>query len=249
MTITQINTATQPSVIAPKPKNALVHGVYATDHTLPWESADDLEHLHQELRKEWDPQGATEEETVLSLCRYMWLKRRVMRSAQFAARKDPFVVELEKAGAKNWDDVESFLQKKAAADDGVIAKVHSTLDQLKTAAEEASSLMTVKDKDTQTIYQSVMNVKSLFEKTVVPVYGEVYKKRPDTNNPVEDSYHPDFLEKIVRLDASLDARIDKMLNRLVSTKEFKRLNQATQPKSVANSSIAPPVLEAKKNKS
>ena len=67
MTITQINTAAQPSVIAPKPKNALVHGVYATDITLPWESGDNLEQLPKTFARNGTRKGQPRRKQY---CRY-----------------------------------------------------------------------------------------------------------------------------------------------------------------------------------
>jgi hypothetical protein len=43
-------------------KNALVHGVYAEDVLLPWESREDLEKLLADLREEFGPDGRMEEE-------------------------------------------------------------------------------------------------------------------------------------------------------------------------------------------
>jgi hypothetical protein len=254
MTITQINTAAQPSVIAPKPKNALVHGVYATDITLPWESGDDLEQLHQDLRKEWDPQGATEEETVLSLCRYIWLKRRVMRSAQFTARKDPVVLEFEKLAAgtktKTWEEVESLQRDHAISNQGLIADVKKTVEALRISAEKGESMLSVSNPEMSAIHHQVVSTRTFIEKILLPNLIDFKKKYiGNASIAIEQSYNPDYLDKITRLEALLDARIDKILQRLVSTKEFKRIIQATQPQPVANSSIAPPVLEAKINKS
>ncbi len=83
---------------------------------------------------------------------------------------------------------------------------------------------------------------------MMPVYGKLYdrcygrKTRTergddlylDVKTTVEKAYHPDYLEKIIRLDASIDTRIDKTLSRLVSIKEYKRLIKPAANKHIAN---------------
>jgi hypothetical protein len=48
-------------------RNALVHGLYAKDVLLPWDSKDDFEKLHEDLKAEFSPRGRAEEEAVLDL--------------------------------------------------------------------------------------------------------------------------------------------------------------------------------------
>ena len=58
-------------------------------------------------------------------------------------------------------------------------------------------------------------------KSLLPLLEQV-RQLPDTEGAFEKNYLPDALEKIVRLEASIDARINKVLARLVALKEFKR---------------------------
>ena len=44
-------------------KVALVHGLYASDIILPWESEEEFQRLFRELKEEWLPQGRQEFET------------------------------------------------------------------------------------------------------------------------------------------------------------------------------------------
>lgn len=64
-------------------KNALSHGVYSKDVVLPFESQSDFEALVDDLRKEWHPNGRSEEEAVFDLAYVAWLKWRVRKWAQF----------------------------------------------------------------------------------------------------------------------------------------------------------------------
>ena len=243
-------------------KVALVHGLYASDIILPWESEEEFQHLFRELKEEWLPQGREEFETLLSLARLNWLKHRLMRSTQIAFRRDPLVAELEKSGAKTWSAVSQFMDEKAKVDDDLMTEAKATLKELKDATKNASALMTASNPDTQKIYRAIETVNDVYQKTVMSVYPEVfnklYRKNPgvDINEPgvtfadayslnpstlVEQAYHPDYLEKLVRLEASIDARIDKILQRLMTLKEYKRIVRESRPiKNISSPSIAPP---------
>jgi hypothetical protein len=56
---------------------------------------------------------------------------------------------------------------------------------------------------------------------LLPLLEQV-RKLPDAEGAFDKNYLPDELEKIVRLEAMIDARIGKVLTRLVNLKEFKR---------------------------
>ena len=246
-------------------KLPLVHGLYASDIVLWWESHEDFEQLFRELKSEWLPQGRQEMETMLSLARLNWLKHRLMRSTQIAFRRDPFLAELERAGAKTWADISAHMDEQAKGDDNLMTLVRENLQELKAATKAASALMTASDPDTQKIFSGVETVKDLFfkrENVYQQMFERVYQKKPgmDMNEPgvsfsdayslnpttlAEQAYHPDYLEKLVRLEASIDARIDKLLQRLTSIKEYKRIaREARLPKVVSSPPIAPPATKA-----
>jgi hypothetical protein len=46
-------------------RKPLVHGLYAKEVVLSWDSKDDFEKLHEDLRAEFFPCGRAEEEAVL----------------------------------------------------------------------------------------------------------------------------------------------------------------------------------------
>ena len=112
-------------------KVALVHGLYASDIILPWESEEDFQRLFRELKEEWLPHGRQEFETLLSLARLNWLKHRLMRSTQIAFRRDPLVAELEKSGAKLGRLFRQFMDEKAKVDDDLMTEAKATLKELK----------------------------------------------------------------------------------------------------------------------
>jgi hypothetical protein len=259
----QDETATQilvPSGRSRTGPNALVHGLYASDIIMLWESKEDFEQLWRELKQEWLPFGRQEFETVLSLAHMNWLKHRLMRTTQIAFRRDPFLSELQKQGVKTWAEVSNFIEQKATEEDTLQTEVMATVKELKNAVQQASKLMNASDPQTLDIYRAIESVRDSFSKHNGPLYqkafDKLYRKKPnapDPNEPgvtlsdvydenpatlIEQAYHPDYLAKLVRLEASIDARIDKILQRLIAMKEYKRIVKETR--FVKSSAITPP---------
>jgi hypothetical protein len=56
---------------------------------------------------------------------------------------------------------------------------------------------------------------------LLPLLEQV-RQLPDAEGAFDKNYLPEALEKVVRLEAMIDARITKVLARLVALKEFKR---------------------------
>jgi hypothetical protein len=225
-------------------RNALVHGIYSSEIVLSFESAEDFEQLHSDLKEEWSPRGRQEEETVLALARWNWIKYRLMRAQRMSFRKDPFVADLEKSGAKTWSEVENFVEQKATKEIDIMSEMKNTLKGLQDVSESASSLMratvaTANHADSVEIFRQVQGLEDMFCKFNNLGYEKVREKIPSTGrnlpNPIVDqAYHPEYLEKLIRLEASVDTRIDKLLQRLVSLKEYKRLARES------TKTIAPP---------
>jgi hypothetical protein len=61
----------------------------------------------------------------------------------------------------------------------------------------------------------------LVNKTMLPLLEKV-RQLPDAEGAFDKNYLPEALEKLLRLETLIDARISKVLARLVGLKEFKR---------------------------
>jgi hypothetical protein len=66
--------------------NALTHGAFAQELILPGESKREFKMLLESLVAEWSPNGALEEDAVLTLAKYIWAKRRIDRYHLLEAR-------------------------------------------------------------------------------------------------------------------------------------------------------------------
>ena len=227
---------------------------------MPWESKEEFEQLWRELKEEWLPIGRQEYETVLSLAHMDWLKHRLMRTTQIAFRRDPLLSELQKQGVKTWAEVSNFMEQKATEEDTLQTEVMATVKELKNAVQQASKLMTASNPQTLEIYRSIETIHELYSKNSLPVYqkafDKLYRKKPNAPDPnargvnfsdvydensatlIAQAYHPDYLAKLVRLEASIDARIDKILHRLMAMKEYKRIVKETR--FAKSPTIAPP---------
>jgi hypothetical protein len=58
---------------------------------------------------------------------------------------------------------------------------------------------------------------------------DAFEDRPNAEDSLRRAYSPEYLEPIIRLEAMIDARIDKALTRLVNLKEYKRLAATYSP--------------------
>jgi hypothetical protein len=210
-----------------KNRNAMVHGLYASEIILPWESEKEFERLHQELKEEWSPCGGMELETVFGLARLFWIKRRLMRTWDLAFRKDPLVQDIANSGKKSWAEIHNYLRDQAKADfnAGEAAKdLHCKMQAILQLLTEELGKRTGKGPDWDNIYKLHQEWQLYMGKIhkffLLPAKAE---HPPNRVQVLDRPYEPESLERIVRLEAALDARIDKTVARLVNLKEYKRL--------------------------
>lgn len=65
-----------------KTPNALKHGVFAAAAILPGENPREFHDLHASLIAEWTPDGATENEFVITMAQAVWAKRRRQKHSE-----------------------------------------------------------------------------------------------------------------------------------------------------------------------
>jgi len=104
-------------------RNALVHGLYAKDILLPWDSKDEFERLHAELKVEFMPHGRAEEETILDLALLHWQKHTLWRMRQTAVLKDPFTQDILETERKSWSGIRKRLRSRAKSERTVLGDV------------------------------------------------------------------------------------------------------------------------------
>jgi hypothetical protein len=216
-------------------RNALVHGLYARDLVLPWDSKDDFEKLHADLKAEFSPHGRAEEEAVLDLATLHWQKHTLWRMRKAAVLQDPFTADILQTRGKTWSAIRKGL--RAAAHDqrtllGAVEAEHTKMaSQVRRLQKE---LDTASDSEAVKVTEQKLDaLHRTIAKHVVPLLQSL-KQVPDAEQAFDAAYTIERMEKIVRLEAAFDARVAKVLARLVGLKEFKRTPAAGAPPALTN---------------
>ena len=223
-----VNTNEKKQSSKSRKKNALVHGVYADDIILPWESRREFDKLHADLRAEFRPVGRMEEESVLDLAVLRWRKRQMQRMWTAAHYRNQFVTELSESGKKSWPNILKHLREKA--------ETTRPLAELSMAViveqiENTGELMAKRIKNEKMSKSEVKKGEqagAIFDQFTKPVVNALEHQR-SAEKSLSETYSPEHLEPIVRLEAMLDARIDKTIARLISLQEYKRYTANCSP--------------------
>jgi hypothetical protein len=207
----------------PKKVGSIVHGLYSKDVLLPWDNREEFTALHSGLKEEFFPRGPSEAECVLDLALLHWQKRTLWRLRTAIVLRDRFTAEIVATERKSWTGIRRGLREKAREErslvqtmEASVADVAAKLQRLgKKLAKEASP------EAIQKLTPLLSSCLGLVSKRLPPMLEQV-RQLPDAEGAFDQNYLLEDLEKVVRLEASLDARIGKVLARLVALKEFKR---------------------------
>ena len=212
-----------------KRKNALIHGLYSSDVVMPWESRADFENLLTALRAEFNPVGAMEQETVLDLACLRWHKQRVRKMWQAATYSDPFAIELIESGKKSWSGIRRHLRRETKGFRSMIDSLHDMYMRLADQANKVGDDLTTKERenvDVESARRQIEGILSTMTHHVLPLIRDL-QSGPNADRTLGKAYSPEYLEPILRIEAGIDARIDKALGRLANLKAYKRL--ASEP--------------------
>ena len=204
-------------------QNALLHGLYAKDVLLPWDSKEDFLRLHEDLKAEFNPDGRAEEEAVLDLAFLHWHQRTIRRLRQSAVLRDPFTEDIIQTKSKSWSEIRKRLRAAASGERTIRGAIDNSMTIMLTGAQSAAEkIATTSDVEEIKVLEARMNafLTAACEK-LMPLVKSM-DQRPDAVQALDRAYAPESLEKVMRLEAALDARISKVLGRLVGLKEFKR---------------------------
>jgi hypothetical protein len=217
-------------------KNALTHGLYASDVVLAWENQQDFEALLQAYRDEYGPDGVLEEAAVFDLASLHWKKRRLNLGSQLAFHMQPEAKAIAAAGKNGWQGVADYLatgqgdcladvvRAAAKSQSEVAAQVCNEL------AERAERMKpddaTVGSEQSEVVefekLVALANQLNIAVKDVVQLLRTTEELKLD-QKVADQVYRPDIMEKELKLHAEIDRRIEKAMRRLVQAKEYKKL--------------------------
>jgi hypothetical protein len=204
-------------------RHALLHGLYARDVLLPWDSKEDFLKLHEDLKAEFAPDGRAEEEAVLDLAFLHWQKHTVWRLRQSAVLRDPFTEDIIQTEGKSWSDIRKGLRAAASSERTVRGAIDNSMTSVLAEAQSANEkIMTTSDVEEIKVLQARSSAFVTIASEKLMALVKSMDQRPDAVQALDRAYVPESLEKVMRLEAALDARISKVLARLVGLKEFKR---------------------------
>jgi len=222
-------------------KNALSHGAYSSDVILPWENADDFNELHQELREELFASGRSEEEAVAELACLHWKKRRLNVAFQLAARRDAHFSKLVDAGQREgWKGIIDYI---ANASDDSNASIRELMKLYLEAAKRTYAFMsketeklmaadTANQKGEQTTDKLEALIRMLKELQVSGAPIGCLLRMIENGQLDQERWHSPYraevLEKELKIAGEIDKRIEKVMRRLVATKEYKKLYRARE---------------------
>jgi hypothetical protein len=201
----------------------LVHGLYTKDVLLPWDDREEFEALHRGLKLELFPSGQSEVECVFDLAQLHWQKRTLWRLRTAAVLRDPFTNEIVATEKKSWVGIRRTLRENAEEEGSLLRKMENSVANAVAEVQRLGKKL-AKDRPWEEVEKLTPLLGASIElasKTLLPLLEQV-RQFPDAEGAFDKNYLPEALEKIVRLEASIDARINKVLARLVAMKEFKR---------------------------
>ena len=239
----------------PKPKRKrkmLTHGVYSDDHVLPWERPADYDELFEDLKKEWQPIGRTEEETVIDITHLMWLKRRAQKMSQLAYQRDPLATTLPDVANLTWPDILTVQRSKGMAVRDAITTTNAVMEGFSAVAESirknSHDTGTPSGKQAQQkMFETahfVTKVVTTLEKKALPMISSWSDVVEELRGTFDQAYHSKLLKKEAETIGVIEARIDKLIYRLIGLQECKRtaasrVSTLPQAKSPAIAAAAP----------
>jgi hypothetical protein len=224
-----------------------IRGVSARDVVLPWESKDEFEQLYQQLTAELSPHGRMEEDIVFDVAILRLRKYRLLKMKRIAELKDPFFIELMQSGKKSWSAIRKHLREQDEDGKTISGAITNTLSELTEAAKELARAQKTKGMEQEEVErteQKLSGIMKVISEHLIPVLHAV-NAGPSAQKSFEQAYLPEYNDGILKYEAAIDSRIDKLLGRLVNLKEYKRVYGANKlpPSMPASPPLLPDLAE------
>lgn len=207
--------ALRPSEVVSKSKyNALKTGVFAKNCVLPWEDPAEHEAMLQAYLDELFPEGMMEEDLVAQVVQLEWIKRRVTKALIMPFVTDPFRGDMVKTGIKGWEAIEDYVRDQRQLNTPSNSKLDLDKHDKKKYDELVKSLAASTGSSPEIIIAKTAQL-------VSELSGDQTKPGSQEDAIFDRVLRPADLDQYLKQIGTLDARIDKTMARLVSTKEYK----------------------------
>ena len=203
-----------------KPKNALVHGVYSSDVTLPWENAEEFRQHLAGLRNDLYPEGTLENDIVFDMACLSWKKRRLNRLTQLALLQNQFAAKLEDTGKRSVEGMRTEIDVQRLEHKRKKTKILTDVSNL----AEAMTLLAadVSQKNRPPLgklggnIRYILGVLDNLEQSIAAMGSE--------NDGEAFDLGPcfDIVAKALELEARLDGLYTRAFQRLVMAREYRK---------------------------
>jgi hypothetical protein len=203
-----------------KTLNPLIHGIYARDILLPGESNAEFVQLHNDLKAEFLPEGQSQKEAVLGLAKLHWQKRRLLITQGLTVLGSDGAKQLAKLDEKGWSAILKAARREKKMS---LQEALSALGNMVAQRSIVSRARAVSDpKQAKAEAEDLTFLLSIIRDQSLPLL-KIIDESQSSLASLANAYSPETMESLLRLEALIDARIDKTLSRLMMLKEFQRL--------------------------
>jgi hypothetical protein len=211
----------QRSKMTQKPKNALVHGVYASDVILPWEKRQSFDDLLNGLRRDFQPNGTFEDDIVFDMALQFWKKRRTNRTLQVALLQSPFAAQIEESGKRSVEGIRNHLDIRRSKERRKDVSHTSPVSDLSEAME--SLRVAVNGKGKASLGKQGAEIRSALDEVErrQSIIVEAIKVN-DAEKLFDFGPCVDALAKDIELESRIRGQLQKDIQLLVMAKEFQR---------------------------
>ena len=173
-------------------------------------------------RLDLNPLSILADQTVFDIAKLHWKKARANRFAQIALMRTPFAREIEQTGKRSAGAIVRNLELNAEKKPKPNDEVQDALSSLQGACKELDERRGVG----RTILRKIQSLDTAIERVRPLVNAAAAKTEQD--KCTADAF--EIMEWLTKIEAALDAEIDRKLKRLVMLNEYDRLYGDHLPK-------------------
>jgi hypothetical protein len=206
-----------------KQPNALKHGSFTQMTILPGENAREFAKLHHAVREEWNPNGPTEEDAVLTIAKGIWRKSRVQKfllGKAMACSVAPTHPAYDEVSV-----LRSFCKLLEIKPD----LLYERLDYLSEEVRQHLELKVLRQKFSSTS-ERARAIQKEITSVLLPARERVEKAVETCLYESAAIVSMEDVQQEIALDEHIDATIERAIKRLIQSKTIKQMVGQASPK-------------------